>query len=193
MNSEQTVKDFLSRYGLRSEKFNKNRVGNGRTPDFKVYKCADLLFYCEVKNAQEDIWLDKMIEMVPPGEIVGGERQPPVFNRLSKHIHQACKQFDGVNADLSKANVLAFYNEDRNSGFDDLIAIVTGNFYAKGGEVLPIYKKFSEGRMKNDIKRIHLFIWIDAFESHHFLFNTSEPKYQDKLYSVFNYNPQNSG
>ena len=37
MDSEQVVKDFLSRYGLRSEKFAKNQLGIGKTPDFKVY------------------------------------------------------------------------------------------------------------------------------------------------------------
>ena len=123
MDSEQVVKDFLSGYGLRSEKFDKKQLGIGKTPDFRVYINGELIFYCEVKNAQKDMWLDEKFEKAALGEIVGGLRKDPVFNRLSAHIHKARKQFDAVNKDENLPNVLACCNEDQQSGFLDLLAV----------------------------------------------------------------------
>ncbi len=190
MNSEQIVKDFLSGYGLHSEKFDKSKLGIGKSPDYQVYSNGKLTFYCEVKNAQKDTWLDEKLAKATPGEIVGGLRKDPVFNRLSAHIHKARKQFDAVNKDEKLPNVLAFYNEDEQSGFLDLLAVTTGNFFAEGGAVFPIYKNFSEGRIKADIVKIHLFIWIDAHKPHRFLFNTINSKYQNELCSIFEFDPK---
>lgn len=185
MESEQVVKDFLSGYGLSSEKFDKNEIRNGKTPDFRVYFNDNLIFYCEVKNAQEDMWINEKLKKATPGEIVGGARTDPIFNRLSAHIHKARKQFEAVNKEENLPNVLAFYNEDQQSDFYDLLAVTTGNFFSEDGEVFPIYKKFSEGRIKADINKIHLFIWIDAHNPPRFLFNMMNSKYQNELCSIF--------
>jgi len=190
MDSERVVKDFLSRYGLRSEKLEKNMIRTGKSPDFQVYRNDQLAFYCEVKNAQKDTWLDEKLSKADIGEIVGGSRKDPVFNRLSAHIHKARKQFDAINNDEKLPNVLAFYNEDDQSDFLDLLAVTTGNFFAEGGAVFPIYKNFSEGRIKSDIEKIHLFIWIDAYKQHRFLFNMINSKYQDYLCSIFRFDPK---
>lgn len=190
MDSEQVVNDFLSGYGLRSERFDKTELGVGKTPDYRVYINGELAFYCEVKNTQKDMWLDEKLEKATPGEIVGGLRKDPMFNRLSAHIHKARKQFDAVNNNESLPNVLAFYNEDQQSGFLDLLAVTTGNFFSESGAVFPIYKNFSEGRIKSDIERIHLFIWIDANKPHRFLFNTINFKYQNELCSIFGFDPK---
>lgn len=190
MKSEQIVKDFLSGYGLKSEKFNKEELGNGKTPDYRVYKDVELYSYCEVKNAQKDTWLDDKLEKSKPGEMVGGLRKDPVFNRLSTHIHKARKQFDAVNADEKLPNILSFYNEDEQSGFLDLMAVTTGNFFAEGGAVFPIYKHVSEGRIKEDIAKIHLFIWLDAHKPHRFLFNTINSKFQSELCATFGFDPK---
>lgn len=48
MDAEQVVKDFLSGYGLRLEKFDKTQLGIGKTPDFKVYRNGELILYREV-------------------------------------------------------------------------------------------------------------------------------------------------
>jgi hypothetical protein len=191
LDSEQIAKEFLSGYKLRSERFSKEQLQSIKTPDFKVYKNDDLIFYCEVKNTEKDTWLDKRLELVAPGEFAGDVRNDPIFNRLSAHIHKAGKQFDAVNPNLDFTNVLVFYNQDRKSGFLDLIAVVTGNFLAEGGESFPIYKNFSEGRIKEDIQKIHLFIWLDAFKPHRFLFNTTNVNYRNILCPVFNYDPNN--
>jgi len=191
MDVEEIVKEFLSGYGLRSDKFDKEELRNGKTPDYRVYKNDNVLFsYCEVKNAQKDTWLDDKLVEANPGEIVGGLRKDPVFNRLSTHIHTARKQFDAVNKNEELPNILAFYNEDEQSGFLDLMAVTTGNFFAEGGAVFPIYKHISEGRVKEDIAKIHLFIWLDAHKPHRFLFNTINLKFQSELCSTFGFNPE---
>jgi hypothetical protein len=189
MDSEKIVSDFLSTYDLKSKKFTKQELSNGKTPDYRVYRSENLFGYCEVKNTQEDSWLDEKLDNAKPGEIVGGLRKDPVFNRISAHIHKARKQFDAVNADEEHPNILAFYNEDAQSGFLDLMAVTTGNFFAEGGAVFPIYKSVSEGRVKNDIERIHLFIWLDAHKPHRFLFNTINSKFQSELCSTFGFDP----
>ena len=162
MNGEQKTKDFLSGYGLKSKKFDKKELRDKKTPDYRVYIGNELFSYCEVKNAQKDTsWLDDgKLEKAEPGEIVAGLRNDPVFNRLSNHIHTAKKQFDAVNPDETIPNILAFYNEDEQSDFLDLLAVTTGNFFVESGDVFPIYRHISEGRIKKDIDRIHLFGWM---------------------------------
>jgi hypothetical protein len=190
MDAESKVKEFLQSYGLNPEKYSKEELRAGKTPDFKVYKDNELSFYCEVKNPEKDTWLDEKLNNSESGELVGGLRKDPTFNRLTAHIHKAKKQFDAVNEDESMPNVLAFYNEDKQSGFLDLLAVTTGNFFAEDGAFFPIYKNYSEGRVKKDIENIHLFIWIDAHKPHRFLFNTINSKYQSKLCSIFGYDSE---
>ena len=190
MDAEQIAKEFLSGYGLASDKFTKKELRNGKTPDYRVYKDSKLFGYCEVKNAQKDAWLDSKLDNAKPGEIVGGLRKDPVFNRLAGHIHKARKQFDAVNHDEVLPNILVLYNQDKQSGFLDLMAITTGNFFAEGGAVFPIYKHISEGRVKKDIEKVHLFIWLDAYNPHQFLFNTINSRFQSELCSMFGFDPE---
>jgi len=65
------------------------------------------------------------------------------------------------------------------------------NFFAEDGAVFPIYKNYSEDRVKKDIENIHLFIWLDAHKPYRFLFNTINSKHQDRLCSMFGYDPEN--
>jgi len=188
-DSETRIGDFLGTYGLRTDGYSKAERRFGKTPDFKVLRESSLQFYCEVKNSEKDRWLDDLLDRAEPGEIVGGLRNDPVFNRLTTHIHKARRQFDAVNPHADYPNVLAFHNEDKHAGFLDLLAVTTGNFYAEDGSVHPIYKSFSEGRVRADIERIHLFIWLDEHKPFRFLFNTINSHYQDRLCSLFGYDP----
>ncbi|MBI4006525.1 MAG: hypothetical protein HY356_07630 [Gammaproteobacteria bacterium] len=186
-DSETVIAEFLGEYGLSAERYSKSVRRSGRTPDYKVLRDGQLKFYCEVKNSEKDQWLDDLLDLAEPGEIVGGLRNDPVFNRLTKHIHKARGQFDAVNPREELPNVLAFHNEDKHAGFLDLLAVTTGNFFADDGSVHPIYKNFSEGRVKTDIERIHLFIWLDEYNPFRFLFNTINSRYQEDLCSLFEY------
>ncbi len=189
MDAESLVKEFLEGYDLVPERFTKEEMKASKTPDFKVLETGELSFYCEVKNSEKDTWLDEQLEEAEEGIVVGGVRKDPVFNRLTAHIHKARKQFDAVNSDEEKANVLAIYNEDKNYGFLDLLDVTTGNFFADDGTTHPIYKNYSEGRVKEDIKKIHLFIWLDAYKPHRFLFNAINSKFQSELCSIFGFDP----
>lgn len=190
MSPEDKVKTFLEKYQLRPERFTSAEMATGKTPDFRVYCGSDLEFYCEVKSPEEDTWLDDQLDQAIPGEIVGGLRNDPIFNRLTAHIHKARKQFDVVNPNEDLPNVLAFYNQDKNSGFLDLLAVTTGNFFSEDGSVFPIYKNYSEGRVKKDIEKIHLFIWLDKHKPHRFLFNTINSKFQGGLCARFGFDPE---
>lgn len=186
-DSETIIAEFLGKYGLLTERYSKSERRAGKTPDYKELHEGELKFFCEVTNSEKDKWLDNLLDQAEPGEIVGGIRNDPVFNRLTNHIHKARSQFDAVNPDEKSPNVLAFYNEDEHAGFLDLLAVTTGNFFADDGSVHPIYKNYSKGRVKTDIERIHLFILLDVKKPFRFLFNTINSRYQEDLYSLFKY------
>ncbi|MDK9556094.1 hypothetical protein QQF73_00555 [Marinobacter sp. M216] len=190
MSPENRVEEFLEKYKLRPERFTSAEMASGKTPDFRVFSGNDLELYCEVKSPDEDTWLDDQLDQAMPEEIVGGLRKDPTFNRLTAHIHKARKQFDAVNPNEAFPNVLAFYNQDENSGFLDLLAVTTGNFFSEDGSVFPIYKNYSEGLVKRDVEKIHLVIWLDKHKPHRFWFNTMNSKFQDSLCSRFGFDPE---
>jgi hypothetical protein len=124
---EERVKAYLENHGLTVERFSKAETRTGKTPDFRVFRNGEFLFYCEVKSSPKDKWLDEQLYNAAPGELVGGARNDPIFNRLTSDIHQAVKQFDAVNKQQKHPNILALVNHDDMCGFNDLLAILTGN------------------------------------------------------------------
>jgi hypothetical protein len=168
---EEKLKKYLEERGFTCERFSKEETRTGKTPDFRVFRGGDFVFFCEVKSSPKDRWLDKLLEGATPGEIVGGGRSDPIFNRLTADIHSAVKQFNAVNPDQKWPSVLALVNHDDMCGFNDLIGILTGNFYADDGNTHPIYKQFSEGRIRDEKGKIHLFIWLDDFKPQRLLFS----------------------
>lgn len=188
-DSEPTAQNFLESYGLSAERFSKSEQRAGKTPDFKVFRGRKLVFYCEVKNSERDSWLDNQMEDAAKGEIIGGFRADPTFNRLTAHIHKARKQFDAVNPDESYPNILVIHNEDDHIGFSDLLAVTTGNFYAESGAVEPIYKNYSHGRASFDIARIHLFVWLDEHKPFRLFFNMINDRHLLSLCEEFGSDP----
>lgn len=190
---ELVAVDFLAKYGMRVERFTQSEMRQGKTPDFLVLKGSDLVLYCEAKHVQHDQWLDKQLEVAAPLEIVGGARPDPVFNRLTDRIHEAAKQFDAVNHDRDYPNVLVFTNSDRQCGFPDLIAVLTGNFHADGGAVEPIYKQYSEGRIREEKQTVDLYVWRDEFpgsRKKEKLFFNQGSKHYATLCAVFHSHPE---
>ena len=151
----KAVASFLADHGLVAVRFSNAARGKTKTPDC-VSKNGTFAFYCEVKSIAADDVL--------------GLRKDPVFNRLTDDIHTAIKQFDAVNQESLYPNVLAFVNHDSACGFLDLLAVMTGNFFTEGGQRHPIYTQFSEGRTKDEKKRIDMFIWLDDFKPFRLLF-----------------------
>lgn len=169
---KQTIRDFFSSHDLSARDIKEKST---KTPDFIVLKKDDTAFYCELKSL-DDPWLDGLLDQAPPGSIVGGGRNDPTFNRICKAIERSAKQFNAVNPLHEEPNVLVLFNLDDNSDIEDLFSILTGNFYADDGSISPIYRQFSEGRVKESKKAIDLYIWVDVFRqiaSYKFAFDTN--------------------
>jgi len=189
---EQFAEAFCARHGLRTKRFSKEELRQGKTPDFRVFKSSELVLYCEAKHVQRDDWLDKKLDEALPLELVGGSRPDPIFNRLAEHIHRASQQFAAVNPGRQSPNVLVFTNSDRQCGFPDLLGVLTGNFYGDGGEVAPIYRNYSEGRIREEKLTIDLYVWFNEWkgnlqEGSHFFIEGG--KHYERLCILMNSDP----
>lgn len=186
---EENICELFSSYSLAAERFSKEEIRQGKTPDFRVFHRETPQFFCEVKSIDKDLWLDNQLDIAPSGVLVGGERKDPIYNRLTDDIHTAIKQFDAVNEDLTYPNVLAFINHDKMCGVPDLYAVLTGNVLTNDSGSLAPFQYFSEGRIRDEKKRIHLFLWIDDFKPRFFLFAETSEKHYRTLSSLFGINP----
>jgi hypothetical protein len=91
------------------------------------------------------------------------------------------KQFDSVNPSLEHPNVLAFVNNDRRCGSLDLVGVITGHLLLEGGRSAPIYLNYSEGRIRGEKYRIHLYMWLDSFKINKKLFNVVDKRHLSTL------------
>jgi hypothetical protein len=164
---EDRAAEFLAKRGLSAVAFSKEELRAGKTPDFRVMARDAFGFFCEVKSIEKDT--------------AEGLRKDPVFNRLTDDIHTAVKQFDAVNSKVDSPNVLVLVNHDKHCSFLDLIGVLTGNFIADDGGTHPIYKQFSEGRIKDEKARIHLFLWLDDFKPERLLFTQTHAGFHRNL------------
>lgn len=173
---EMLVANELSKHGLRCEAFTKTEMAQRKTPDFKVFRGDEFVFFCEVKEIAADQWQD-------------GLRSDPTFNRLVDDIHTSVKQFDSVNQDCLYPNVLAFVNNDYMCGSLDMVGVLTGRLLLEGGGSTDIYRKYSEGRIKKEKNRIHLYLWFDSFKANKLLFNT-DSQHLNQLCECFGVKPE---
>ncbi|MFH0771142.1 MAG: hypothetical protein V1933_00800 [Candidatus Omnitrophota bacterium] len=175
-NEENKVANYLKNMGLCCIRFSKEEMRQGKTPDYKVYKNKDLKFFCEVKAVN--------------AILCGGD--DPIFNKLTDDIHEAMKQFNAVNLNGNYPNVLAFinHNDDEFYNFTDLRDTITGNGITDTGKNEPIYKNFSEGRIRKEKMNIHLYIWFNLNRQRpHLFFNTINEKHLQDLCSIFSIKP----
>ena len=156
----QLVSDYLAKLGLDAVRFTKADQRTGKTPDFKVMRGGELVAYCEVKSPRDD-WLDEQLDKAESFQIVGGARNDPTFNRIAALVHKAVGQLDAVNPDLSKRNILAVVNHDDKSGINDLRETLTGIFHGADGSRTVTMPQISEGRIKDEKRRIDLYLWFD--------------------------------
>lgn len=155
------VESYLTTKGLIASRFSLAETQRGKTPDFRLTRGNELVAYCEVKSPH-DPWLDRLLDEAVPGTIVGGLRDDPVFNRLSRLLTKAVEQFEAVNPERTAFNILAYVNHDKACGFDSLRATVTGYFYAKGGVRSARLLHPAEGRLREPISKIDAILWFDA-------------------------------
>src|ERR1700756_1632634 len=76
---------IFSGKGLELQRFDRDETLQGRTPDFRIMREGQLSAYCEIKSPRDD-WLDEEIEKVALGQLAGGARRDPTFNRIARHI-----------------------------------------------------------------------------------------------------------
>ena len=192
-NGEFIVSNYLTARGFSVQRFSKAEMRRSRTPDFRVLSGDRLAFYCEVKTAQEDDWLQRQLDAVPPGTLVGGSRPDPTYNRISDYVHSAASQFDDVNPRCEHPNVLAIVNNDSDAGFHDLLAVLTGNAYTNSGPIR-IFGRFSDGRVRLARHRIHLYLWFDVGKSRPSMFwIQSHPEHHAALCRFLGVNPARIG
>lgn len=185
-DDENLAKDFLAKKGLDARRYSKAEMGNGPTPDFKVYdEFSNLVFYCEVKSIVEDDWLNRQLDQAPPLTIVGGARNDSAYNNVSNKIHEAVAQFDAVNYDLMVPNVLIFVNHQKR-GCDrlDLYSVLTGYLPTSRGKI-PYNTHIASGRIKYEKNRIHLCVWLEGDKAQHFHFGSQDQDKKEFLYKLF--------
>jgi len=171
-SSEELVDGRLREWGFRPERFSKNELRQGKTPDRRVYRANELVFFLEVKEVAAGDWL-------------GGERADPRFNRLTADIHDAVKQFDSVNADREVANVMAFVNRDSMCGPLDLYGVLTGDALATDSSRLRIYGKYASGRIQSEKFRVDAYLWFDEQKAFKVFVNEVERRHSDRLRAEF--------
>jgi hypothetical protein len=136
----------------------------GPTPDFRVTRGSELVAFCEVKSPRDD-WFDEQLAGAAGaqfGQLVGGGRKDPTFNRLARHIEKASTQFDAVNGSHAVPNILVFVNHADESDWRDLWETVTGTFYVENGKRYVTMAHISEGRIAQAKQEVDLYLWIDA-------------------------------
>jgi hypothetical protein len=187
LQDEELVIKLLAEKGLRAERFSKAEMRQGKTPDFRVFQGGALKFFCEVKSVEDDTWLDRQLDAAAPGQIVGGLRDDPVYNRLTADIHQVTAQFLAVNPDSKIPNLMVFVNHDSMCDEQDMAGVLTGQFFSDDGTSHRIYTKYSEGRIKNEKDLIHLFCWVEEGRYRALMFNQAHPVHCNALCELLSY------
>lgn len=79
--------------------FSKSDMREFKAPVFRLSRNGVDVALCEVNSFQRDEWLEAQLKDSAVGELAGGLRPDPVFNRISNAVHTAFKQFDSLNSD----------------------------------------------------------------------------------------------
>jgi hypothetical protein len=145
--------------------------GKSKSPDFKLIKEGSLKAYCELKSPRDD-WVFAVPNDLKPGEIRQEVRENSAARSLARVINKAAVQFDAVNPDRARPNILVIVSHARLRGPTDLHLAIAGLPVPGGGRgfllVDPNEKDFKKAWAKqkqlwDDARRIDLFYWIDAY------------------------------
>lgn len=120
----------------------------GETPDFKVYKDSKLLFYCEVKSIDKEIFVEE--------EQFGTDN---TYNQIAmKRIHKSVKQFDSVNPNRDYPNVLVIVNHQFGVDVADLHLVFSGIPLESSDKVITFVRKDFAEKIRTEKNRIDLYI-----------------------------------
>lgn len=163
--NERRVRDHLHALGLRVERYFSGKQHHVlKSPDFKLFEGRRLVAFCEVKSVNS------------AQNAAGSTRDSdPTFNRLVKDVHTAAKQFEAVNPRGERMNILAFVNNDSVCGVDYLEDILTGAFTTDSGKTYNFFRRYSNGVIKDERLKIHLFIWMDLDETFYRVWSNPSP------------------
>lgn len=145
--------------------FAKREMRDLKTPDFRLSREGVEVALCEVKSFQRDEWLEDQLKHAAPGELVGGLRPDPVFNRISNAVHTAFKQFESVNSDHGLLNFLFLVNHDTSAKPEDLDRVLTGFENPRLGLFDRTCAQFSEGQIREEKHKIDLYVWLDILKN----------------------------
>ena len=173
----QPVNEEADRALMRQLLFNRQDLelvslaeGKNKSPDFKIMKNGEIKAYCELKSPRDD-WIFDVPKDLKPGEIRSEVRENPAAHALARVIGKAAAQFDAVNPDHAKPNILVIVSHARLRGPTDLHLAIGGMPVPGGGRgfllVDPNEKDFKKAwekqrKLWDDARKIDLFYWIDA-------------------------------
>ena len=166
-SGERKATVYLSSLGLAARNFSKEERKLSKTPDFRVFRDDELVFFAEVKTIDPGQWISARLT-----QSAGPTWQDPTYNRLAAKVHDAARQFEAVNPDGQQANVLIFVNFAPSTTYGDLLSVLTGYLFTEDGRRRPLFAKYSEGRIRDDRDSIDLYVWIDRDDKSYQLFNT---------------------
>ena len=164
-SDEALVHGYWQGKGFTVGSYSKNEMRDLKTPDFRLSRNGVDVALCEVKSFQKDAWLESQMKNAATGEVVGGLRNDPIFNRISNAIHTAMKQFQSVNSNHSLFNFLFVVNHDTSARYEDLLRVLTGYEDPLHGVYDLTCAQFSEGRIREEKKEIDLYIWTNSTKS----------------------------
>jgi hypothetical protein len=157
----ELVAEWFAANGLYAQRFTDAEARAGKTPDFRLWRNSQHVAYCEVKSPRDE-WLDDQLKNAAPFQIVGGLREDPTFNRIAGLVRKAVKQLDAVNPERILPNIVVFVNWADASHFRDLDETLTGYLQLSDGSTTPTMLKVSEGRMRDEKRRIDAYVWFDG-------------------------------
>lgn len=167
-SDEALVSGYWQGKGFTVGPYSKNEMRDLKTPDFRLSRNGVDIALCEVKSFQKDVWLENQIAGAASGELVGGLPNDPIFNRISNAVHTAVKQFESINSDHKLLNFLFLVNHDTNARPEDLDRVLTGFEDPRHGYFERTCEQFSEGRIREEKKKIDLYVWLDLLKNGRF-------------------------
>jgi len=159
------------------------KKSKGKKADFELYLGDQIFGYCELKSI-----LDYELS---------GLLHDPTYNKIQNKIHEATKQFNSVNPNHLKPNILFFMNHTEKVGWQDLWYVLTGQVTPPNQPSEPIDLSYLIRFLKtDDLAIIDYFIWADTFGENisfcinsdsHFI-NALKERINPKAYEKMNIN-----
>lgn len=177
IDGESLVSNYLKELGLIPVKI---REDDHQTPDFMVNNTnGELIFYVEEKTIDPDVFLDtaKSFEVVS----INDSSQ----NSLNNKFRKAVKQFDSVNPEHVKPNVLAIVNLNNMMSIHDLFSTLTGYSVTQDKHLIKLSS--SVGRIKEDIEKIDLCLWFYQGELQDALWISGNEPHEKVLANIITY------